>query len=143
MNPENKCADLPIEKESEAITIEEMFQLQEKLQGFLAEKGKGPDFSKLDFTEKVKLMIYHKAMVDLEFAELLERLPYKQWRSYSEQEKAGFVSEEQKMETFYEFIDMFHFFLNIGLLLGIDGKTFKQLYYAKNKENFNRQIRGY
>ena len=76
-------------------------------------------------------------------AELLERLPYKEWRAYSPEQLADYISEEHKLETFYEFVDVFHFFLNVGLLLGIDGPTFKRLYYTKNAENFERQNRGY
>ena len=143
MNPENKCAQLEIDKDSEKITIEDMFQMQQKLQDFLAEKGRGQKISDLTFREKISALFYQKGMVDLEFAELAERLPYKTWKNYSEQEKEGWTSEEQRLETLYEYVDMFHFFMNIGLLLGIDGKTFKQMYYAKNKENFDRQKRGY
>jgi hypothetical protein len=33
--------------------------------------------------------------------------------------------------------------MNVGLALGIDGDTFEKLYITKNKENFDRQARGY
>jgi dimeric dUTPase (all-alpha-NTP-PPase superfamily) len=74
---------------------------------------------------------------------LIERVPFKTWKSYSPEQRVGFLSEEDKLETQFEYIDMFHFFMNIGLLIGIDGKTFAKLYYLKNKENFDRQNRGY
>jgi dimeric dUTPase (all-alpha-NTP-PPase superfamily) len=77
----------------------------------------------------------------LEFAELLERLPYKEWRTYTTEQRE--LSKEELLEVKYEYIDMFHFFLNIGISLGIDGVEFEKLYVTKNKENFNRQNRGY
>jgi len=79
----------------------------------------------------------------LEFAELLERLPFKEWKTYPEERLLGFKDEEDMLETYYEYIDMFHFFMNIGLALGIDGETFEKLYVTKNQENFDRQARGY
>ena len=53
------------------------------------------------------------------------------------------LSGEELLETKFEYVDMFHFFMNIGLLLGIDGNELAELYYLKNKENFARQERGY
>jgi dimeric dUTPase (all-alpha-NTP-PPase superfamily) len=79
----------------------------------------------------------------MEMTELLDRLPWKEWKTYTEAQKAGFLSEEDKLETYYEYIDVFHFFMNVGLALGIDGDTFEKLYITKNKENFDRQARGY
>lgn len=78
----------------------------------------------------------------LEFAELLERLPFKEWKTYTPEQLAG-MTEDQKLETWYEYADMFHFFINIGLALGIDGDTLEKLYVTKNAENFDRQKRGY
>jgi dimeric dUTPase (all-alpha-NTP-PPase superfamily) len=81
--------------------------------------------------------------MNLEMAELIERLPHKSWKSYNPLQKIGWESEEQKLETWYEYIDVFHFFLNVGLLLGITADDFVKLYITKNKENFDRQKRGY
>jgi dimeric dUTPase (all-alpha-NTP-PPase superfamily) len=47
------------------------------------------------------------------------------------------------LETWYEYADMLHFFVNIGLALGITGDDLEKLYVTKNKENFDRQNRGY
>lgn len=142
LNPENKCAHL-VNKEAKYPTIEEMFTMQKKLQDFYATKSKALDLNTATFKERVADISVHMINLSLEFAELLERLPHKKWKTYSEEQLAGFTSEEHKLETQFEYIDMFHFFLNIGLSLGIDGETFSKLYYLKNKENFERQNRGY
>lgn len=142
LNPENTCAHL-INQEIPDITIEDMFKMQKSLQDFLASKGRAQDLSKMSFKESVNQIIIHYNNVQLEYAELMERLPHKAWKTYTPEQLSGFIDEKQKLEVLYEYIDMFHFFMNIGLCLGIDGELFKKLYYTKNKENFNRQNTGY
>lgn len=144
MNPENKCAHLfNQEVDLSKITIEEMFRMQRSLQDHLAKNGRALDYGAASFMERVDDVTTQWRNVNLEMAELLERLPYKKWKTYTEEQKAGFVSEEQRLEVLYEYIDVFHFFMNVGLALGVDGETFKRLYATKNKENFDRQARGY
>jgi dimeric dUTPase (all-alpha-NTP-PPase superfamily) len=118
-----------------------MFELQRKLQDNLATRGKALDFSKATFTDKVKEITTQWRNLTLEFAELLERLPYKEWRTYTVEQCE--LTSEELLEIKYEYIDMFHFFLNIGLCLDINGEEFEKLYVTKNKENFSRQYRGY
>lgn len=143
MNPENKCSHLYNSPLDKLPNLEEMFEMQLNLQYHLAKKGKGIDYDQATFKEKVDQITKEWRNISLEFAELLERLPFKEWKTYTPEELAGFQTEEEKLETWYEYIDIFHFFMNIGLLLGIDGPTFKKLYATKNKENFDRQKRGY
>lgn len=144
MNPENKCAHLysqPVDLSK--ITIEEMFAMQRSLQDHLAVKGKALDYGSADFKSRVDDVTRQWRNINLEMAELIERLPFKEWKTYTDEQKAGFISEEQRLEVLYEYIDVFHFFMNVGLALGVDGETFKRLYATKNKENFDRQARGY
>lgn len=144
VNPENKCAHLfSQEVDLSKMTIEEMFRMQRSLQDHLAAKGKALDYGSAPFPERVNDVTRQWRNINLEMAELVERLPFKEWKTYTEEQKAGFASEEQRLEVFYEYIDVFHFFMNVGLALGIDGETFKRLYATKNKENFDRQARGY
>lgn len=144
LNPENKCAHLfAQEVDLTKITIEEMFKMQKGLQDNLAFKGRALDYDEAPFATRVRDVTTQWRNMNLEMAELLERLPYKEWKTYTPEQKAGFTSEEQRLEVLYEYIDVFHFFMNIGLALGIDGDTFKRLYATKNKENFDRQARGY
>ena len=144
MNPENKCADL-FDKDIPKLTnpIVDMFNMQLSLQRHLAEKGRALNYDTASHKEKVNDISNQWRNISLEFAELLERLPFKEWKSYSPEQLAGFKDDADKLETYYEYIDMFHFFMNIGLALGIDGDTFEKLYVTKNQENFDRQARGY
>jgi dimeric dUTPase (all-alpha-NTP-PPase superfamily) len=116
-----------------------MFKMQLELQQHLAKTGRAIDYIEASTEELVKDITIQWRNLTLEFAELLERLPYKEWKTYNRYE----LTYEEKLEVWYEYIDMFHFFLNIGLALGIDGVAFERLYITKNKENFDRQTRGY
>lgn len=144
MNPENKCAHL-YNTEVPKLTnpLSSMFQLQADLQKRLAQSGRGVDYEHASFEEKVEDITRQWRNLTTEFTELLERLPFKEWKTYSEEQKADFINDEHRLEVWYEYADMFHFFMNIGLALGIDGEILERLYVTKNKENFDRQDRGY
>lgn len=144
LNPENKCSHL-FDKNLPKLDnpVVDMFKMQLSLQKHLAEKGRSIDYESADFKTRVDDISKQWRNISLEFAELLERLPFKEWRTYTPEQLAGFKDEADMLETYYEYIDMFHFFMNIGLALGIDGDTFEKLYVSKNKENFDRQARGY
>jgi hypothetical protein len=103
----------------------------------------GVDYVNGDFKEKVDNITIQKRNLDTEFVELLERLPWKEWKTYTQAELVGWISKEQELETKFEYVDMFHFFMNIGLLIGITPEELSRMYYLKNKENFDRQERGY
>lgn len=144
INPENKCSHLWDQNVPKLTNpLVELFNLQLSLQQHLAEKGRGVDYSKNNFEVNIKDITTQWRNLTLEFAELLERLPYKEWKTYSGEAKEGFLSTEQKLEIQYEYADMFHFFMNIGLAIGVDGEVLERLYVTKNKENFDRQKRGY
>ena len=143
LNPENKCTDLFKDVPKLKDPIVDMFEMQLSLQRHLAERGKALDYDNASFMEKVEDISIQWRNMNMEMTELLERLPFKAWKTYTPEQKAGWLNDEQKLETFYEFIDVFHFFINIGLCLGIDGDTFEKLYITKNQENFDRQARGY
>jgi len=142
MHKENKCAAL-FNKETAIYEIADMLDMQAKLQKNLAAKGCAVDYDNADFKTKVDDITRQWRNMNTEMTELLDRLPWKEWKSYSSEQLKGFESDEARLETWYEAIDVFHFFLNVCLALGIDGETFKRLYATKNKENFDRQARGY
>jgi len=148
-NPENKCAQLWNNEETdealkdrwdntEADFLDDIFTMQKSLQ---ERYNKDPALGSL--RERTNSMMQHKIFMDAEFTELIERLPFKTWKNYPNELEADFLDEEHKLECWYEWVDMFHFFINIGLALGIDAKSAFKLYYTKNKENFDRQDRGY
>lgn len=53
------------------------------------------------------------------------------------------LSPEDRKEIFFEIIDLWHFFLNINIALGLTSEDIFEGYYIKNAENFARQDRGY
>lgn len=144
LNPENKCSHLyEQEVDLTSVTLDKMFEMQKHLQDSLAFKGRALNYDEATFAQRVRDVTTQWRNMNLEMSELLERLPYKEWKTYTDEQKAGFTSEEQRLEVLYEYIDVFHFFMNVGLALGIDGETFRRLYATKNKENHDRQARGY
>jgi dimeric dUTPase (all-alpha-NTP-PPase superfamily) len=143
LNPENKCADLFKDVAKLTDPVVDMFNMQASLQRHLSEKGRALDYDSATFKQKVDDISRQWRNMNLEMSELLERLPYKEWKTYPDEALQGFRSQEDMLETYYEYIDVFHFFMNVGLALGIDGDTFEKLYITKNKENFDRQARGY
>lgn len=144
LNPENKCSHL-YEQDVPKLQnpLVDMFNMQASLQRHLAEKGKAVDYDNASFKDRIDDISVQWRNLTLEFAELLERLPFKEWKDYPEDRLKAFKDKEELLETYYEYIDMFHFFMNIGLALGVSGEVFEKLYTTKNKENFDRQARGY
>ena len=144
MNPENKCAHLFMQSTKKLEDpLREMFEMQLSLQKRLASEGKGVDYSNAEFKACVDDITVQWRNLTTEFTELLERLPFKEWKNYTDEQKKDFLNSDHRLEVWYEYADMFHFFMNIGLALGINGDTLEHLYVTKNKENFDRQDRGY
>ena len=144
MHKENKCSQLfdpNLPKMQEPLV--EIFKMQAQLQGFLANKGRAIDYENASFKERVDDITRQWRNMNTEMTELLDRLPWKEWKTYSDEQLAGFTDDEHKLEVYYEYVDVLHFFVNVGLALGIDGEILEKLYYTKNKENFDRQNRGY
>ena len=143
-NPENKCSHLYSQSVSKLDNpLVELFNMQLSLQKNLAARGRGVDYSTADFKTRVDDITKQWRNLTLEFSELLERLPFKEWKTYSPEQLQGKITEEEQLEIWYEYSDMLHFFMNIGLALGINGEILEKLYVTKNKENFDRQKRGY
>jgi dimeric dUTPase (all-alpha-NTP-PPase superfamily) len=53
------------------------------------------------------------------------------------------LSEEDRLELFYEWIDGLHFYMNFAISIGMTPQDIVNLYMAKNSENHGRQDRGY
>lgn len=143
MNNENRCSQLLKDVKKLDNPIVDMFKMQLSLQRHLAEKGKAINYENASFKERVNDISIQWRNMNMEMQELLARLPWKEWKTYTPEQLVDFESEDARIETFYEYIDVFHFFMNIGLALGIDGEMFEKLYVTKNQENFDRQARGY
>jgi hypothetical protein len=143
LNPENKCAQLIKDDSIKTLTLKEMFEMQLSLQRDMFARGKGIDYDNGTFKQKVDNITVQFRNLVLEFAEMEEMLPFKEWKTYKPEHLLDWVSKEQEIETKFEYVDMFHFFMNIGLLIGITPDELSNMYYLKNKENFDRQNRGY
>lgn len=57
--------------------------------------------------------------------------------------KISDLSPEDQLEIKFELVDQWHFFMCKFLALGMDAQEIFELYYLKNKENFERQDNGY
>ena len=143
LNPVNTCMQIkpktipPLPDED---SLKMMFSLQEDFQ---TRVGKMDEYEHMTLFAKSKEAIYNKFCLDAEFTETIERLSWKNWKRYKLGETNDWVSEEQRVETIFEIIDMWHFFMNICIIFGITADEFVAYYKAKIKENNDRQTRGY
>jgi dimeric dUTPase (all-alpha-NTP-PPase superfamily) len=143
-NPPNKCSHLFDEEVPKLDQpLKEIFEMQLLLQKSLAARGRAVNYEEMNFKANVDDITKQWRNLTLEFAELLERLPFKEWKTYTPEQLEALPDRETWLEVCYEYADMFHFFVNIGLALSIDGNMLERLYVTKNKENFDRQKRGY
>jgi len=143
LNPENKCADLmpkDLRQLGQDDSLRIIYNMQEQLQARLGQLKKYREADMQGKTEFVKENIIH---IMVELSELLERLPFKHWKQYSEAQKSDWIDDEQRTETLFEFIDVLHFFMNIPIILGFSPEEIYHGYIAKNKENHRRQDNNY
>ncbi len=119
--------------------LEKMMLLQQEFQEKL-----GYDFTRMT-SETQYATAYVKDMslyLMAELQEMLYELPYfKSWKDYSGMSQEQ--REAQILKAKEEWIDALHFFLNIGLALGLDYRDVFTLYKIKNSENIARQENGY
>lgn len=71
---------------------------------------------------------------------------WKRWKKaypkYSEI-KFSDLSESDQLECKFEIVDMLHFFMNYAASIGMTSQEMYNMYMSKNKENRERQKRGY
>ena len=71
---------------------------------------------------------------------------WKYWKGKNKETetmKISDLSEGDKLELYYEWIDGLHFYMNFAISMGMTSKDIVNLYMAKNSENHDRQERGY
>ena len=113
--------------------MDKQLELQERL---------GYDFSNMTKEEITAYIKEFSIHLNQEVNEMLYELPYfKPWKDYStissREYEAGMDSARK------EFIDLFHFVLNIALALDMSAQDIYTMYMVKNKENHRRQDEGY
>ena len=75
-----------------------------------------------------------------ESAEIMDRLPFKHWKTYTPEQVEEMLSDIKLAE---EIIDAFHFIMDLWITLGYNHDDFFAMYMVKNKINRERQNRGY
>lgn len=116
----------------------QIFEKQDNLQ-----KTIGYDFFMMTDDQRAAYIKEYWLHADHEAHEMLAELPYfKPWSK-----KSNNMSPEQRKEAFdkakEEFVDVFHFVINIALALRISPQELFAAYVLKNDVNHDRQKEGY
>jgi dimeric dUTPase (all-alpha-NTP-PPase superfamily) len=110
-------------------------ELQKKLQDRLGTLDFSKDIDKTNFIRA------HAQYLDQELHEMLRELPFfKSWKQY---DWSPTETKERLKNAQEEFIDAFHFMLNIALALGLDAEAIYRIYCYKNNVNHERQDNNY
>jgi hypothetical protein len=153
-NIDNQCANLEIEDlySKSTDTLGDIMEVQKDTQLNVY----AYDFSKMSLREI--MFFWHAnnhALVD-EIHEATDALGgikdgsgnaiWKYWKQdYSKYENMKFsdLSKSDQLECKFEIIDILHFFLNMAISIGMTPQEMYNMYMSKNKENRDRQKRGY
>jgi hypothetical protein len=138
-----------------------MFNMQRDLQFALSAKSPkynpSPDNLKT-IGEKFDWIRENKQAFDDEYREIIDALPgmslpdkdrsavWKRWKTkYEDIRSRTFddLSKDELHELKFEFVDSFHFYMNMMFALDIDPEQLFVYYYAKNVENHERAKNGY
>lgn len=152
-NTDNKCSDLNINdyysstKDTLGLLLEKQKELQSRLNF---------DFSDWTIKQIADFWMVNKHALSDELNEMFDALGgindgignagWKYWKKdnvKSKDMKISDLSESDRLELFYEWIDGLHFFMNFAISIGMTSKDIVNMYMAKNEENHNRQKRGY
>ena len=152
-NSDNTCADLPVEDFHTGAndTFGLIYDKQKELQ-----TRYGFDFSNWTLKQIADFWMVNKHAMSDELNEMFDSLggvkdgigsaAWKYWKGDNKKAaemKISDLTESDKLELFYEWIDGLHFFMNFAISMGMTSKDIINLYMAKNSENHQRQQRGY
>lgn len=97
----------------------------------------GYDFNEMTEKERADYVKTMSLMLSDETHEMLHEIPFfKPWKRYSDKPDDNYVKWAAARK---EFVDMFHFFLNIALALGFTAEELYEMYGLKMQENYARQ----
>lgn len=152
-NTDNKCSDLQVEDFYTGVndTFGLIYNKQKELQARLGFNFEGWTLKQIaDFW-----MVNKHAMSD-ELNEMFDALggvndgissaAWKYWKRDNVKAMSMHVSdltEADRLELYYEWIDGLHFYMNFAISIGMTAEDVVNLYMAKNAENHDRQNRGY
>jgi dimeric dUTPase (all-alpha-NTP-PPase superfamily) len=109
--------------------LEKMFELQEQLNARI-----GVHLRDLSDEEKIEWILKYSRAIQQELAELVDSVPWKWWKK-----QQHFDEENAKVEV----IDLMHFIISAGQVLGLTADDFYNAYLEKNEINHRRQDSGY
>lgn len=109
--------------------LEEIFRLQEQLN-----KRIGVDTEGMSEEEQVEWVLNYTRAMQQELAELTDSVPWKWWAKYQE-----FDRQNARVEV----VDLFHFLVSLGQVLGMSAEDIHRAYVIKNAVNHRRQETGY
>lgn len=112
------------------------------MQKALQERAYGFKFEDMTVKERVDFIKEMSIHTNQEVNEMLYELPFfKPWKDYSNmnvEEQQTAIDSAKK-----EYVDVLHFFLNMGIALGFTADELTKAYVTKNEENYLRQQEGY
>lgn len=104
-----------------------------KLQGAL-NKRIGVDTDAMTDEERATWVLNYTRAMQQELAELIDSVPWKWWAKYQ-----TFDQQNARVEV----VDLFHFLVSIGQVLGMSADDIHAAYVKKNEVNHARQDSGY
>lgn len=152
-NSDNVCANLEVKDWSSTNrdSLELIYNKQIELQNRL-----GFDFKDWSLKQISDFWMVNKHAMSDELNEMFDALgginegigsaAWKYWKSdnkKAESMKISDLSDSDRLELYYEWIDGLHFYMNFAISIGMTSKDITNLYIAKNAENHDRQDRGY
>lgn len=153
-----ECAHLDVEDLYGRSTthLADMLEKQAELQSKLQDKHGHPRFAEMNLSELVQFWhVNTHAMID-EIHEAFNALggvkhgigsaAWKTWKDAHAKTKVRSISDlsdSDMIELKMEVVDMLHFYMNYWLSIGGTPQELYNMYFAKNKENHDRQKRGY
>lgn len=153
-----ECANLKVENEYDQLrekgedALSYLYTIQKELQENLF----GHDFKQIQ--SKIRLLKefidWNEEAIrdeDREFQAALTGIhsypgcwkPWKSKHAEAMERSLSDLTEEELKELQYEWIDKFHFMLNVAIAIDLTPQKITDFYCAKNKENRDRQRRGY
>ena len=152
-NEDNQCADLEVKDHylEGKDTFGMIYNKQRELQSRL-----GLNYENLTLKEIAEMWMLNKHAMSDELNEMFDALggindgigsaAWKYWKQDNKKAETMTVAdltEADRLELFYEWIDGLHFYMNFALAIGMTSKDIVNLYMAKNKANHTRQDEGY
>jgi hypothetical protein len=152
-NTDNKCSELEVNDFHTGTedTLGLIYNKQKELQ-----ERYGFNFENWSIKQIVDFWMVNKHALGDELNEMFDAIGgindgigsagWKYWKGKNketEKMKISDLSESDKLELYYEWIDGLHFYMNFAISIGMTSKDIVNLYMAKQQENHRRQDSGY